>query len=270
MMRGPMNGKVAMITGVGRGIGRTIALELASRGATLVLTDRNAGALNETARLISANLTGELENKVNEQHVCREADVTDFDQVASLCQDAVAHLKRIDILVNNAAVAGPTRPVAEIELGDWEDVLRINLTGAFICAKAVLPHMMERRCGKIINMASIAGKLAYAMRSPYAASKWGLIGFTKTLAEECGPYNIQVNAVCPGPVKGERIDEVVTARARELNIPVQDVEKEYVAKSCMKRMVSESEVASLVAFLASAESDGITGEAIGITAGYYL
>ena len=165
MMRGPMNGKVAMITGVGRGIGRTIALELASRGATLVLTDRNAGALNETARLISANLTGELENKVNEQHVCREADVTDFDQVASLCQDAVAHLKRIDILVNNAAVAGPTRPVAEIELGDWEDVLRINLTGAFICAKAVLPHMMERRCGKIINMASIAGKLAYAMRS---------------------------------------------------------------------------------------------------------
>ena len=97
-----------------------------------------------------------------------------------------------------------------------------------------------------------------------------LIGFTKTLAEECGPYNIQVNAVCPGPVKGERIDEVVTARARELNIPAQDVEKEYVAKSCMKRMVTESEVASLVAFLASAESDGITGEAIGITAGYYL
>ena len=195
-MRGPMDGKVAMITGVGRGIGRTIALELASRGAMLVLTDRNPGALNETARLISANLTGELENKVNAQHICREADVTDFDQVASLCQDAVAQLKRIDILVNNAAVAGPTRPVAEIELGDWEDVLRINLTGAFICAKAVLPHMMKRRCGKIINMASIAGKLAYAMRSPYAASKWGLIGFTKTLAEECGPYNIQVNAVC--------------------------------------------------------------------------
>ena len=130
--------------------------------------------------------------------------------------------------------------------------------------------MMERRCGKIINMASIAGKLAYAMRSPYAASKWGLIGFTKTLAEECGPYNIQVNAVCPGPVKGERIDEVVTARARELNIPVQDAEKEYVAKSCMKRMVTESEVAFLVAFLASAQADGITGEAIDITAGYYL
>ena len=266
----PMDGKVAMITGAGRGIGRKVALELARGGATVVLTDKNAGALDETARLISDSLTGEPENKVHVQHICREADVTDPDQIASLCQDAVAHLKRIDVLVNNAAVAGPTRPVAEVELGDWEDVLRINLTGAFICAKAVLPQMMERRSGKIINMASIAGKLAYAMRSPYAASKWGLIGFTKSLAEECGPYNIQVNAVCPGPVKGERIDEVITARARELNISVQDVEREYIAKSCMQRMVTESEVASLVAFLASADADGVTGEAIDITAGYCL
>ena len=269
-MHKPMDGKVAMITGAGRGIGRKVALELASRGATVVLTDKGAGGLNETARLISASLMGECEYKVNEQHICREADVTAPGQIASLCQDAVAHLKRIDILVNNAAVAGPTHPVAEVELGDWEDVLRINLTGAFICAKAVLPHMMEHRSGKIVNMASIAGKLAYPMRSPYAASKWGLIGFTKTLAEECGPYNIQVNAVCPGPVKGERIDEVITARARELNTSVQDVEKEYVGKSCMKRMVTESEVASLVAFLASADADGITGEAIDITAGYCL
>ena len=265
-----MDGKVAMITGAGRGIGRKVALELASRGATVVLTDKNAGALDETARLISASLTGAPENKVNEQHIWREADVTDVEQIASLCQDVVAHLKRIDVLVNNAAIAGPTRPVTEVELGDWEDVLRVNLTGAFICAKTVLPHMMERHSGKIINMASIAGKLAYAMRSPYAASKWGLIGFTKTLAEECGPYNIQVNAVCPGPVKGERIDEVIAARAHELNISVQNVETEYVAKSCMRRMVTESEVASLVAFLASADADGITGEAIDITAGYCL
>ena len=268
-MDGPMDGKVAMITGAGRGIGRKVALELVSRGATVVLTDKNAGALDETARLISASL-GEPENKAHQQHICREADVTNPGQIASLCQDAVAHLKRIDVLVNNAAVAGPTRPVAEVELGDWEDVLRVNLTGAFVCAKAVLPHMMERRSGKIINMASIAGKLAYAMRSPYAASKWGLIGFTKTLAEECGPYNIQVNAVCPGPVKGERIDAVIAARARQFNTSIKDVEREYVAKSCMKRMVTESEVASLVAFLASAEADGITGEAIDITAGYYL
>ena len=265
-----MDGKVAMITGAGRGIGREVALELASRGATVVLIDKNAGALGETARLISASLTGESGNKVNEQHIWREADVTDLDQIASLCQDVVAHLKRIDVLVNNAAIAGPTRPVADVELGDWEDVLRVNLTGAFICAKTVLPHMMERRSGKIINMASIAGKLAYTLRSPYAASKWGLIGFTKTLAEECGPYNIQVNAVCPGPVKGERVDEVIAARGRELNIPIQDVEKEYVTKSCMKRMVTESEVASLVAFLASPDADGITGEAIDITAGYCL
>ena len=259
-----------MITGAGRGIGRQIALELASRGAAVVLTGKDAGALNETARLISANRAGMPENKVSEQPISREADVTEPEQIAALCLEAIAHFKQIDILVNNAAIIGPTRPVAEIGLGDWEEVLRVNLTGAFICAKAVLAQMLERRCGKIINMASIAGKLAYPMRSPYAASKWGLIGLTKTLAEECGPYNIQVNAVCPGPVKGERIDTVIASRARQLNTSIRDVEKEYVAKSCMKRMVTESEVASLVAFLASSEADGITGEAIDITAGYHL
>jgi NAD(P)-dependent dehydrogenase (short-subunit alcohol dehydrogenase family) len=269
-MDSPLDGKIAMITGADRGIGRQIALELASRGATVVLTGKDAEALSETARLVSAKSTGKPENKDNEQLLSREADVTEPEQIAALCQEALAQFKRIDVLVNNAAIIGPTRPVAEIGLGDWEEVLRVNLTGAFICAKAVLAHMLERRCGKIINVASIAGKLAYPMRSPYAASKWGLIGFTKTLAEECGPYNIQVNAVCPGPVKGERIDAVIAARARQLNTSAQEVEKEYVAKSCMKRMVTESEVASVVAFLASAEADGITGEAIDITAGYCL
>jgi NAD(P)-dependent dehydrogenase (short-subunit alcohol dehydrogenase family) len=155
-----MDSKVALITGAGRGIGRKVALELARRGATLVLIDKNADALDKTARLIYASLTEEPDNQVNEQHIRREADVTNLNQIASLCQHAVAHLKRIDILVNNAAIAGPTLPVAEVDLGAWEDVLRINLTGAFICAKAVLPHMMERRSGKIINMASVAGKLA--------------------------------------------------------------------------------------------------------------
>jgi len=106
-----MDSKVALITGAGRGIGRKVALELASGGATVVLTDKNADALDETARLISASLTEEPENKVNEQLICREADVTDLDQIASLCQDVVAHHKRIDILINNAAIAGPTLPV---------------------------------------------------------------------------------------------------------------------------------------------------------------
>ena len=170
----PMDGKVAMITGAGRGIGRKVALELARGGATVVLTDKNAGALDETARLISDSLTGEPENKVHVQHICREADVTDPDQIASLCQDAVAHLKRIDVLVNNAAVAGPTRPVAEVELGDWEDVLRINLTGAFICAKAVLPHMMERRSGQDHQHGFDCGKACLCHEEPLRSLKMGL------------------------------------------------------------------------------------------------
>jgi NAD(P)-dependent dehydrogenase (short-subunit alcohol dehydrogenase family) len=171
-MHRPMDGKVAMITGAGRGIGRKIALELARRGATVVLTDKNVGALDETAKLLSASLTSE--NKVNEQHMCREADVTALDQIASLCQDVAAHLKRIDILVNNAAVAGPTRPVAEVDFRDWEDVLRVNLTGAFICAKAVLPHMMERRLREDHQHGFDRGEACLCHEEPLRSLKMGL------------------------------------------------------------------------------------------------
>src|SRR5439155_17997469 len=113
-----------------------------------------------------------------------------------------------------AGIPGHTAPVARGERAAWDDVLAVNLTGAFLCAKAVLPAMIGRRSGKIINISSIAGKIGYALRSPYAVSKWGLIGFTLSLAKEAGEHNIQVNAVCPGPVKGERMQRLFEQRAR--------------------------------------------------------
>jgi NAD(P)-dependent dehydrogenase (short-subunit alcohol dehydrogenase family) len=176
----------------------------------------------------------------------------------------------IDILVNNAAIIGPTAPVERIHRADWDEVLAVNLTGAWLCCRAVLPEMIARRAGRIINIASMAGKMAYPLRSPYAVSKWGLIGLTLTLAQEVGAYGIQVNAVCPGPVEGERMRRIIADRAEALGQAPEQVERAYVEPAALKRMARAEDVAALVAFLTSPEADNITGQAIDLSAGYRL
>jgi NAD(P)-dependent dehydrogenase (short-subunit alcohol dehydrogenase family) len=160
--------------------------------------------------------------------------------------------------------------VQEIRRGAWDEVLAANLTGAFLCCRAVLPQMIAQRSGKIINISSIAGRTAYPLRSPYAVSKWGLIGLTRTLAAEVGPHQIQVNAICPGPVDGERMRQVIQTRADELQRTYEDVEREFVSKTALQRMVAADDVADLVAFLASASGNSITGEVIDVSAGFGL
>jgi NAD(P)-dependent dehydrogenase (short-subunit alcohol dehydrogenase family) len=198
------------------------------------------------------------------------SDVTREEQVREMVRKTLEASGRIDILVNNAAVIGPTAPVQEVKREEWEEVLAVNLTGAYLCAKAVLPTMLGQRSGKIINIASIAGKIAYALRSPYAVSKWGLIGLTLTLAKEAGPYNIQVNAVCPGPVAGERMKRIIEQRARELGQTEREVEEWYVQAAALKRLVEAEDVAGVVAFLASPAGNSITGQTLDVTAGYGL
>ena len=146
--------------------------------------------------------------------------------------------------------------------------MAVNLTGAFLCCREVLPEMIARRSGKIINISSMAGKMAYPLRSPYAVSKWGLIGLTLTLAGEVGPYQIQVNAVCPGPVDGERIRHVIQSRAAETGREYREIELDLVNKTALRHMVTADDVAGLVAFLASPSADNITGQAIDVSAGY--
>ncbi|HXG10267.1 MAG TPA: SDR family NAD(P)-dependent oxidoreductase [Gemmataceae bacterium] len=253
--------RVALVTGAGRAIGRAIALRLARDGADVVL----AGIIEEELKSVAAEV-GQLGRRA----LVVPADVTHEDQVRAMADRARQALGRIDILVNNAGIIGPTAPVVQVERAAWDEVLAVNLTGAFLCCKAVVPEMIARRSGKVINIASVAGKIAYALRSPYAVSKWGLIGLTLTLAKEVGEYNIQVNAVCPGPVAGARMRRVMEQRARELGQPVEEVERTYVQTTVLKRMVTEDDVAALVAFLASPQADNITGQAIDVSAGYAL
>ncbi|HJZ69852.1 MAG TPA: SDR family oxidoreductase, partial [Blastocatellia bacterium] len=171
---------------------------------------------------------------------------------------------------NNAGIAGPTALVPRVSLKEWEHTISVNLTGAFLCAKYALPHMFKRPAGCIINITSIAGLQAYAFRSPYCASKWGMIGLTQTLAEECGRYNITVNAIAPGPVRGPRIERVIRDRAKELNLSFEEMERQYVEPTALKRMVDEEEIGAMAVFLASEEGRNITGETLNISAGYRL
>jgi NAD(P)-dependent dehydrogenase (short-subunit alcohol dehydrogenase family) len=256
-----MEPRLAIVTGGGRAIGRTIALRLAQAGYNIVVAGPTEAELAGVAAEIDA---------LGRRGLAVVLDVTKEEQVVAMTERARDEFGRIDVLVNNAAIIGPTAIVPEVRRDDWEEVLAVNLTGAFLCAKAVLPTMMAQRSGKIINISSMAGKIAYALRSPYAVSKWGLIGLTLTMAKEMGEYNIQVNAVCPGPVAGERMQKIIRQRAAELGRTEAEVEQTYLQTAALKRMVQAGDVADVVAFLASAAADNITGQAWDVSAGYGL
>src|SRR5262249_10191482 len=142
-------------------------------------------------------------------------DVAQETHVAAMAKKTLEKFGRIDVLVNNAGIVGPTAPVTEVAAKDWDEVMAVNLTRAFFGCKYVVPAMKAQKSGCIINISSIAGKIGYALRSPYAVSKWGLIGLTLTLAKEVGPDNITVNVICPGPVDGPRMDGIIRKRAEE-------------------------------------------------------
>jgi NAD(P)-dependent dehydrogenase (short-subunit alcohol dehydrogenase family) len=252
---------VAVVTGGGKGIGRHVALRLARGGMDVSLAGLDTAALASTVAEVEA---------LGRRALAVEADVSSEEQVAALAARTRERLGPACVLVNNAGIAGPTAPLHQVSRADWDNVLAVNLTGAFLCCRAFLPDMLERRCGKIVNVSSMAGKTGYALRSHYAASKWGMIGLTRSLALEAGPCNVQVNAICPGPVEGERMRRVIRARAAELRQSEAEVERTYLAGTALGRMVPPEEVAELVAFLASPAADNITGQAIDISAGYAL
>jgi len=253
--------RVCLITGGGHGLGRDFALAFAREGAHLAICGTNEQALASTAAELRAG---------GHRVLSLIADVSDEKAVAHLVEATLAEFGHIDVLVNNAGIAGPTAKVTEVKREDWERTLAINLTGAFLCAQAVLPHMAARRQGKIINISSVAGHKGYAMRAPYAASKWGLIGLSQTLAVEWGSHNIQVNTISPGPVRGERIESVIRNRAEQMNLSIAEVTRQYTTPLALGRFVEPEHVAATAVFLASSESDSITGETIKVSSGYGL
>ncbi len=255
-----LQGQVAVVTGASSGIGKQIALDLLQAGACVAGVGRRAGR----GKFL------EPFKKYPRRFVWIRADVSQESDVERLVRQVLKKFGRIDILVNNAAVRGPTAPATELGAEEWRRVLDINLTGAFLCARECLKAMIKRRSGRIVNMSSMAGRMAYPLRVSYAASKWGMVGLTVTLAQEAGPHNIQVNAVCPGPVEGDAIEEVIAARASTLEMPTDEVRARFVRRAALNRMVTAADVSSTVLFLCSDAARNITGQALDVSAGYRL
>src|SRR5690606_2389418 len=168
----------------------------------------------------------------------------------------------LDVLVNNAGVAGPTGPVETLDKADWDRTLQVNITGQFLCARQAVPLLKESDAGVMINMSSAAGHLGFAGRSAYAASKWAVVGFTKTLAIELGPFGVRVNAILPGAVEGPRIRAVIAAKAQAMGKPVDDLARAYEQQASLGRMVTARDIANMALFTASPAAGSVSGQAL--------
>lgn len=245
------DGRRVLVTAGASGIGRAIADLLAEAGAKVHICDVDEAALagfrQDRPKLGATN-----------------TDVADDAAVDRLFQEVQTELGGLDALVNNAGVAGPTGPVEEIDPQAWRRCLEVGLTGQFLCARRAVPLLKAAGRGVIINMSSVAGRLGYAFRTPYSATKWGVIGFTQSLAKELGPANITVNAILPGIVEGPRIEGVIRARAETLGISYEEMEGRYLERISLRRMVSSEDVANMVLFLVSPLGCNISGQSLSV------
>lgn len=256
-----LNGKTALITGAARGIGKAIALRFAQEGAKIALNDINKEILEDTAR--------EIKKVSRERVIYKRADISKSKEVEELTQYVTEELGVIDILINNAAIS---RIVPFLDTSEklWDRTMEVNLKGAFLCCQAVIPGMIKKRKGKIINMSSQSGKRGSKWHAAYCVSKFGIIGLTQSLALELAPYRINVNAVCPGVVFTSLWEEQAADQARREGIEEKEVKKDLLKNIPLARLGTPEDVANLVLFLASSRSDYITGQAINLSGGSVL
>lgn len=250
-MTGEFSGQTAIVTGAAQGIGRSIARHLGEAGANVVIADIDDSAAAATANDLQADgITA----------AAIQCDVTDLDDALALAEQTNDRFGSIDILVNNAGI-GSTGSILEFDPAEWDDVISVNLTGAYHCAYAVAPTMVEQAAGRIINIASIAGlNISYSGSANYSASKWGLIGFTKHLAWDLGPHGITVNAICPGPTLTDLSQDMFD----------DDTIDHTAEKIPLGRWADPADQAKAVRLLASDDAAYITGQALAVDGGMLL
>jgi len=245
------NGKVALITGGGKGIGRSIAMALAAEGAGLVINDLDSDAAEGTALRIASG---------GGRSLAVTADVSIEAGVESMVQKALEHFGRIDFLVNNAGVPDTIVPTVDQKTADWQRVMDVDLRGTYLCSRAVGRHMVRQRSGKIVNIASMAGVVSLPMRNAYSSAKAGVIVFTKSLASEWAKYNITVNTVSPGYIMTSMVAGLIQKR--------RIAEEPIVRRIPMGRLGQPDEVAQAVLFLLSSAASYITGVNLPVDGGY--
>jgi NAD(P)-dependent dehydrogenase (short-subunit alcohol dehydrogenase family) len=246
-----IRGLRVMVSAGANGIGLEIARAFVREGARVHVCDVDQDAI---ARLAASGpgITAS---------VC---DVSDRAQVARFFEEGLAKLGGLDCLVNNAGIAGPTGRIEEIDPSEWDRCIAIDLTGQFNCLRLAVPHLRKSANASVMNVSSLAGRLGFALRTPYASAKWGVIGLTKSLAIELGGDGIRVNALLPGVVSGERQKRVLAAKAEARAIPFEDMEKLALSLTSLKEYVTPQQLADLVAFVASPRGKTISGQALSV------
>jgi NAD(P)-dependent dehydrogenase (short-subunit alcohol dehydrogenase family) len=255
-----LENRVALVTGAAKGMGHDICLTLAREGADLALAAREVPPLEA--------LRAEVE-KVGRRAVVVPCDVTDEAAVEKMVARTVETFGRIDILVNAAGVTGPIEtPVHEIRVEDFRFVLEANIVGTFLPTKHVLPGMIARKYGKVVNVSGTSGLRGYKYRAAYSSSKWALRGFTRTVALEVGRHNINVNALHPGIVAGDRMDKLCREKAKKRGWTPEQVYQEYVDEMALRRVTVSQDIANAVLFLVSDESKNMTGQSVTVDGGW--
>lgn len=253
--------KVAIVTGGGNGIGRAISLAFAGAGASVVVADMDRSGMSLTAREM-VSMGARADTVVT--------DLRHEDQIKSLIALTLDKYGRIDVLVNNAAIAGPRVDVADIDLDGWNEAIAINLSAPMLCSREALKPMIAARKGAIVNIASEGGRSGFPGRAAYAVTKRGVIALTETLAIEAGGYGIRVNAISPGRVRGEMVDRSIGLIAQSRGVTPDEVRAGMIADCSLLRFVEASEVAAAAVFLASDESSAITGHTLVVNCGKHI
>lgn len=246
-----MKDKRVLVTAGAQGIGLAIAETFLAAGAQVHVCDVNDAFL-ASAR---GKLSGASQSRT---------DVADEAQVNTMFAELKARWGGLDVLVNNAGVAGPTAAVEETSLADWNQTIAVNLTGVFLCTRGAVPLIKAAGGGSIVNLSSAAGRLGFPLRTPYSASKFGVIGLTETWAMELGPSNIRVNAILPGIVAGERQERVIAAKAASYGIAHEEMRQRLLSKVSLRKMVSAQDIANQILFICSPAGANISGQSLSV------
>jgi len=254
MLDNSLKNKKIIISAGASGIGWATTKICVAKGASVYLCDNDLKAINKVKK----------HSLYNKRIFVSETDASDETEVVDFFHKIKKKFRNLDALINNVGIAGPTGTIEKLDSSEWENTLHVNVNSHFYFTKQAIPLLKKSNNSSIVNISSTAGIMGYPLRSPYAASKWGVVGLTKTLAMELGKYKIRVNAVCPGTIKGDRMKRVIKAKAKLMKVSQKLIEKDFISMSSLKSWVTEEDIGNACAFLISNEASKISGQVIAV------
>jgi len=249
-----LQNKKIIISAGASGIGWATTKVCVAKGASVYLCDIDLKAINKVKK----------HRLYNKRIFVSEADASDEMQVMDFFSKIKGKFKNLDALINNVGIEGPTRPIEKLDSNEWENTLHVNVNSHFYFTKQAIPLLKKSKNGSIINISSVAGIMGYPLRSPYAASKWAVVGVTKTLAMELGKYKIRVNAICPGTIKGDRMKRVIRDKAKFEKVSAKTIENDFVSMASMRSWINPEDIGNMCAHLISDEANKVSGQVIAV------